>query len=503
MHPFDQIRRHLKNCKIDDTLVFFNYLLHTSNDPKINPEIYRFAKKHPGAIADFKIEFLSKWLLICSEYTSNAILAPTELDFQMYLRLSELYNQIEDPFVTEKGGQKEHPINLVIRMFYQQLTGQQRIKLQAYGSASLLYEEAGRDSKYNIPNEFQKITGLSIKDFMQLGMVLSSARQGPYKTRGTLNQSWIDKGIEVGIEVLNKDRVQSFLNAVSCDYEKFRITAEQDHFKVPANNYILYEFNPLVKYPFIKIHHERWVAPNPDLVIDRVTSGIYYELLDKDGKSFTDNFGSIFEKYVGNLISSVYPKEKILREKEYGDKRNRKKGPADWTILDDSCAILIECKSFAPSLRIKSIASQMDIEKYSEKIVTAVEQVYNHLNEIKNGRIDLKEFQSDDYRIVVLTLARLQAVNTIFFKSIIIDHLRERGITKPSFVVLSLQELENYLSLVERGISFSKLIERIGTLGRNVAIDPYMEMLNQNAVPKIVAQRGHEVLDVVQKTGCI
>ena len=497
MTPFDQIKRHLKNFKIDDAIVFLNYLLHASNDSKINPEIYKFVKQHPGSVTDFKIEFFSKWLIICSEFTSNAILSPRLLDWPAYLRLSELYNQINDPFVTEQKLKKERPLNLIIRMCYQQLTGQQRIKLQSYGSASLLFEEAGSGSNYNIPNNFHRITGLSIKQFMQIGMVLSSARQGPYKTTGTLNQSWIDKGIDVGIDALKEDKIQNFLNVASCDYEKFSITAHQTSFKVSDNKFILYEFNPLKKYPFIKIHTERWVAPNPDLVIDRVSSGIYYDLLDDGGKTFTDNFGPIFEKYIGNLICSVYTKGKILKEKEYGDKRNRKRGPADWTVLDDSCAILIECKSFAPNLRIKSLASQTDIEDYTVKIADAVEQVYNHLNEIKNGHIDLKEFQSEEYRIVVLTLGRLQLVNTIFFKSIIIDRLKRKEISNPSFIVLSLQEFENYLSLVERGISLSKLIERIETVGRNDALEPYMGMLTQNAIPKIVAQRGNEILNVV------
>jgi len=497
MNPFDQIKRHLKNCKIDDGLVFLNYLLHVSNDPKINPKMYEFVKQHPGSITDYKIEFLSKWLIICSEYTSHAIFSPKELTWPVYLRLSELYNQINDPFVTDQKLKKEKPINFFIRMFYQQLTGQQRIKLQSFGSASLLYEKAGSGSNYDIPNEFQRITGLSTREFMQLGMVLSSAKAGPYKTAGTLNQSCIDKGINVGIDVLNKDKVQRFLNAASCDYDKFRITADQALFKVSDNKYILYEFNPLTKYPFIKVHPERWVSPNPDLVVDRVTSGIYYDLLDESGKSFTDNFGPIFEKYVGDLLGSVYPKEKILKEQQYGGKRNRKKGPADWTIFDNSCAILIECKSFAPNLRMKSIASETDIEEYTQRIADAVEQVYNHVNQIKSGNTDLKQFRSNEYRIIVLTFRRLQAVNTIFFKSIILDCLEKKGISNPEFAVFSLQEFENYLSLVERGISFSKLIERVETMGRGVALEPYMDMLKQNAVPRIVAERGKEILDMV------
>jgi hypothetical protein len=497
MSPFNQIKRNLENYKIDDALVFLNYLLHASKDPKINSEIHEFTKRYPGAITDFKIEFFSKWLVVCSEFTSNTILSPKELDWPSYLRLSELYNQIEDPFVTDQKLKKEKPLNLIIRMFYQQLPGQQRIPLQCYGSASLLYETAGRGRDYSISNDFEEITGLSIKQFMQIGMALSSAKRGPFETTGTLSQAWIDKGLDVGINILKKENIRNFLDVASCDYEKFRSTVDQTLLKVRENKFCLYEFNPLKKYPFIKIHPERWVAPNPDLVIDRITSGIYYDLLDERGKSFTDNFGLIFENYIGILLRSVYPNGKILKEKEYTVKRNKKKGPADWTILDNSCAILIECKSFIPNLHIKTIASETDIEDYTKRISGAVKQVYNHINEIQNGNSDLVQYRSTEYKIVILTLGRLQAVNTIFFKPYIIEELENNGISKPSFLVLSLQEFENYLSLVERGVSFSQLTDRIETMGRNQGLEPYMEMLKQNAVPQIVAQRGKEVLNVV------
>jgi hypothetical protein len=497
MNPFDQIKQHLEKFKIDDALVFLNYLLHACKDPKINSEIYDFEKQHPGAVTDFKIEFFSKWLIICSNFTSNTILAPKILDWPAYLKISELYNQINDPFVTNKKLRNEKPINLIIRMFYQQLPGQQRIMLQSYGSASLLYESACSCVDYNIPDDFERLTGLSTREFMQLGMVLSSARQGPYKTTGTLNQAWLDKGLEVGIEILNKEKIQNFLNVASCDYETFRSTANQTAIKIQDNKFAIYEFNPLIKYPFIKIHPERWIAPNPYLVVDRVTSGIYYDLLDKNGKIFTDSFGPIFEKYIGMLLQSIYPREKVLKEREYKLGRNRRRGPADWTILDEPCAILIECKSFVPNLQFRSIASQTDIENYTKRISCAVNQVYKHISEIEKRNKDLLQYEAKEYKIVILTLGRLQAINTLFFKPLIIEELKKNGISNPSFLVLSLQEFENLLSLVERGISLSQLIDSLETEGKNQGLAPYMEMLKHNAVPKIVAERGKEVLDVI------
>jgi hypothetical protein len=492
MNPFDQIRYHLKSCKIDDTLLFLNYLLQASQNPSINGDIYDFAQQHPDSITDFKIEFLSKWLIICSEYTSNIIVAPKKLDWNEYLKLSALYNQINDPFVEDNN-----LLSFLIRAFSVQLSGQQRILLQSLGSAYLLYEEAGNNNDYNIPNKFQSITGFSIKEFMQLGFILSSARACHYKTAGTLNQSWIDKAICDNI--FDKDKVQNFLKIVSCNYKTFRKTANQNQFKTLNNKYILYEFNPLKKYPLIKIHPERWIAPNPELIIDRVTSGIYYDLLDNDSKKFTDKFGKIFQHYIGDLLYSVYPEEKIKREQEYRHKRNTKQGPADWIVFDNSCAIYIECKAIVPKLNFQSLGSSKEIEEYSEKIANAIEQVYKHVKIINSGHKELEPFVANEYRIVILILGRLQGIHTIFFKNKINAHLQVKGISDLPYNILSLQEFEMYLSLVERGISLSKLIKRIETLNINNAIEPYKDMLYKNAIPNIVAQKGKEILDVLQK----
>ena len=99
----------------------------------------------------------------------------------------------------------------------------------------------------------------------------------------------------------------------------------------------------------------------------------------------------------------------------------------------------------------------------------------------------------------MLTLGRLQGVNTISFSNSIKEDLKKSGISDPSFSVLSLQEFEICLSLVERGVLFSEIMRNNEPQINNQAFSPYMKMLRQNAIPKIVAQRGNEVLDVITK----
>jgi hypothetical protein len=67
-------------------------------------------------------------------------------------------------------------------------------------------------------------------------------------------------------------------------------------------------------------------------------------------------------------------------------------------------------------------------------------------------------------------------------------------------VVLSLQELENLLSLVERGISLTELLTRLESENQGIALDPYRDMLSENALPSLVKQKGEEIIRVLPKT---
>ena len=265
-----------------------------------------------------------------------------------------------------------------VRMLSQQLPGQNRIILQCFGSMYLLLKTTSDKllsrNSYDIPKRFNDITGLSIKQFMRLGFVLYCASAGPSGALGVVSSKYLDKAVKQRITSCHQENIKRFLQDVSCDYTKFRNIANEDRYKVNDSSYILYEFNPLKKRPLIQIRTDRWVAPNPALIIDRVTTGIFYDLLDVDHKDFTDYFGIVFQEYIGDLLKSVCLSENVLQEQEYGSKRAKKKGPADWTVIDEDFALLFECKSFIPNLDFISIAGKQDINAYAERIADAIEQ---------------------------------------------------------------------------------------------------------------------------------
>ncbi|MCB0190766.1 MAG: hypothetical protein KDJ65_02380 [Anaerolineae bacterium] len=481
---------------MDDALIYLNFLLQASQNPALDQSIYTFAQDNPGAISDFKIEFLAKWLIIKSRFTSPIILSPSELNWQAYLELSMLYDQIDDPIIHDPNFKNRNPVEVFVRMQYQQLQGQHRLALQSFGSAYLLfYETAARVAtsvRYNIPERFRQLSGISIEQFMHLGFIFLASKAGPYGAIGTISQEYLNKAKMQGLDILTDENIQRFLDMTSCDHEAFRQVAIRSPYPVSDPEFVLYEFNPLKKFPLLQVHYDRWVAPNPALIIDRVTLGIYYDLLDADSTQFTQSFGTIFEEYVGDLLKSVYPETIVLREKVYG--QPQKRGPADWVVIEGDTAILFECKSFIPNLNFVSISSQADIEQYARRVANAIRQTHQHINEIQAGEPQLQEFTGSVFKIVVLTVGRIQTVNTVFFKQEIDTILAAKGISNLSYTVLSLQEFELLLSLVERDVLLTELLDRLEGENQGEALTPYQEMLSQNATPSLVAQKGEEII---------
>lgn len=491
---FHRLIKRIGSFKLDDALVYLNYVLLASQDPSLNPTIRRFAKQNPDAITEFKIEFLAKWLII-----KSSILSPYPLDWRSYLELSALYNQMNDPIVDDLTFHGRNPVDLFVRLLYQQLPSQERIPMQSFGSAYMLFQEIGsrlaQTIGYNIPERFRELVGLSIEQFMHLGLVFYAGKSGPFRTPGTICLDYLRKAQAEGIGVISDENVNRFLAVASCTIDEFRDLATQHHFTVSDPAYVLYEFNPLKKCPLTQIRFDRWVAPNPALIIDRITYGIYYDLLDADHEKFTRAFGYVFEEYIGSLLKSVYPQTHVVRERTYSHGKLEKRGPADWVVVERNSLLLFECKSLIPSLDFVSIADAGDVERYAQRIGDAIEQVYKHIKAIQADVPDLQQFAGYRCTVAVLTMGRVQAVNSVFFRKEIDEVLTKKGIVNLPYSVLSLQELEQYLSLVERGVSFTDILQALESANLQEVLLPYHDMLRESAVPSILMEKGKYVID--------
>ena len=71
------------------------------------------------------------------------------------------------------------------------------------------------------------------------------------------------------------------------------------------NGYEQFGFNSLRKYPIIDVGNQRYIAVDPELIVKRVSHGIYYDMLGHVGMDFTTRFGDVFDCFIGEILESV------------------------------------------------------------------------------------------------------------------------------------------------------------------------------------------------------
>lgn len=72
---FNTFKSRLRGFKLDDALLHLNFILQASQNPDLNTDIYNFALENPDAVADYKVEFTAKWLIVESNFDSSVILS--------------------------------------------------------------------------------------------------------------------------------------------------------------------------------------------------------------------------------------------------------------------------------------------------------------------------------------------------------------------------------------------------------------------------------------------
>lgn len=324
-----------------------------------------------------------------------------------------------------------------------------------------------------VKEKFKEKYGLSLLEFIKIGFILYAAS----KKQGGTNRSYFKKARKQSLPVPNDDTINKCLALVTCDSEQFMQFCEEIGLK--TNHINVYEFNPLFSYPLIRPwvgsqnenqKDDRIIAPIPDLVIYRFTTGLYYQLFNSYRNKFSEAFGYLFEKYVGKLLKWSKLPGHILSEKDiqtylpdYSGKR------PDWIVICEEGVVLIECKATKYS---------QDMFEYG---LDATKK--SCLDQIKNAIVQMTEFESELPRLLevlninysnldvqkkILTFENLLGLNKGPFREWFDNKLKEEGIISnwDLFWAGYLEEAQPYLA---NGTNFYSFIKKL-------SINPYETM---------------------------
>lgn len=496
----EQIREIASRLRLDDSLLFLNHALAVSRGWSDDAELRHRLETLSAPLPAFVVHFFAKQFLL-----HGSELGPRQLDWATFERLYRLYFEIDDPIVGDPNWPQGDPTGFFERLFAQQMPSQHRNFLQYYGLALGLFRDAGAPQSlgdYDLRQDLESALGVSIADCMRMGHLCFSARlasnQG-HTFLGTFNHGYLAEASASGLRFAVPENWQPFLDRVSCSRDAFRVAAHQPAYVVGDERFTQYEFNPLLRFPLIELSGGRFLAPDPDLMLKRVTLGLFYDLFERDGVKFSERFGDVLDRFVGDLLKSVCPLESLWSglawEATHGKNSRGKIG--DWVYVGESANVLIECKSLRPSLALTQFGSESGVKDFVCRVAKALKQLTGHNDSIqKGGWLDAHISPQPPIGVLV-TYGRLQTVNAPFVRRQIVKELGNAAVEFP-FVVLSLEEFDVAIRLVECGHPLDEVMLTLAMQkDRFDVLQHYRSELAERALSAATYRRAKGFLDTL------
>lgn len=277
----------------------------------------------------------------------------TEEDFEDLLRMTLEY-EIYEPKIHEefKTNPKNGAASYLLRINGKQLQWDKNIYFML-SRTLYIYEELINDPsapefiKGIVGSKFRELFGISLHDFIKICAVLWA---GSKSRKGGLRRDYFDNARSRGMAVPNDEIVKTGLRLIICDPLQFK------------NNKLFkkYGINPLLNYPLVRLWEnseseepfdDKFIAPIPNLIVYRITIGLYYQLYNIYGNKFSSNFGDLFQLYISKIIDGYSLPDLVISENDlesYFSTSGKKGGLTrrpDWVIFTKNGIILLECKA--------------------------------------------------------------------------------------------------------------------------------------------------------------
>lgn len=221
-----------------------------------------------------------------------------------------------------------------------------------------------------------------------------------------------------------------------------------------------YTFNDLNLTPLLIVNKHKpnkLFCPRPQLLVRRLLSGAYFDLVGETG--FSKAFGDAVEDLVGDLIQRSDPRLLPRKPTPYRTGEGLRHG-TDWLLSDGSGHVFIECKSARIPLQAKVALATDDVLKGMQRLAAAIVQNYSNIEDALQGR---SGFQTKGLPIhsLIVTLE-----DWILFSPLASNSLRElveqkltaKGsnpaiVQTSPYVVVSVRDLPNLMhAMAECGI---------------------------------------------------
>ncbi|WP_349295271.1 hypothetical protein ABEB22_18485 (plasmid) [Thioclava sp. 'Guangxiensis'] len=238
---------------------------------------------------------------------------------------------------------------------------------------------------------FEKTYGITLDRFSEIGFILYSN----FRLRAVAgyNNAWKKLGIE-------KEEFEKVLTLIALPYSK---AAKQASRLRPKTVHVADRPSILRQFPCIRFGEEceRLRAPLPELILERITSGVFYDVVKSTDGKIRDDYGRRFEDYCFKYLETTLDQFSWDREFKYSFRKNMVHTPDILCSSGGKIQIAFECKAKRMSQSAMFGINPLSDGGYQE-LAKAVFQLWAFFSRCRRGYI--KRELKDDTVGVVLTL---------------------------------------------------------------------------------------------------
>jgi len=269
---------------------------------------------------------------------------------------------------------------------------------RGYFNVSQFYRYAYLYAQGKCGEYFQRKFGIPVAEFNFVGFALFTQSQ---------RTPWVKRNIalpEVGLtEEIVKQALPLLLISVNKAREETRQLVCEVSKKHGAPIPTAYLPSILRRFPFLSLKEDsdRFIAPIPECILIRVTSGLYHDLIS-DGPTLLADANDRFEQYVANYVSALMGRFKVRRAYLSKSKKGISIATPDILVDDaDRLSLVIECK--ATKLNYLAQFAENPLEAGNRQylqIVNGVLQLWRFFSHVRRGLL-VENIDTDTAAMVV------------------------------------------------------------------------------------------------------
>lgn len=480
----------VRHYRSDNVLRVVHNALRDLDNP--NSPVHRCFPPKQGGFPPFVAAGIASFSIRCSNPYRNG----RPFEWRELVHLSALVkgylsmDPISFDVAIREGFYASNPVFMMLRLGASQFPFQVNT-FACHAQPRILFGEmqamvAGRRDvpKFDFNTEFQKVTGVTLETFVDVGFVAWAAS----KKKNGFTRDYFEEVRSQGVNLPDDEVVCFILEQIAADPVRFR--KEYEKRKEKDRRFRAYDFNPLLSLPIIRpwkyhkkpsMDRDRMVAPVPDLVAYRFSTGIFYQMFNEYKTRFSDYFGHLFEAYVGRILENSVPHGDLLSECDIRQTyRQQDRKVPDWVVIDGATAILIECKATRFSRLALATGDEDAINASLKQVRKGLVQLHEFMKATQTRATGLEPLHHcTTFRPVLVSFEPLYLINSVPFRQHVNNLLAENEITCFPWQILSIKELECLQPHLAAGLRLGEITRKLEQRTFHEVLDELVKLTGQ------------------------